>query len=184
MTTFNKILIENIDKNTISKENILQILDALNTICENEKLIDKLKIERQHLENELFFIKSKNFNSEKVEMNNEINVTVSNELEFFKENLFLKEKIYKILIKVNPQLSKSSVTKYIKKLGYLNNKKVRKEREIFNCKEEIKFLKNNQKIKSNTESYLNNLERKILPQIEKEILTQQFYINLFSKEGR
>ncbi|MBR1544980.1 MAG: hypothetical protein IJ638_03505, partial [Alphaproteobacteria bacterium] len=66
----------------------------------------------------------------------------------------------------------------------LKEKDLSKEREIFNCKEEIKFLKNNQKIKSNTESYLNNLERKILPQIEKEILTQQFYINLFSKEGR
>lgn len=196
MTTFNKILLENIENNTILKEDLLEILKLLNTISSNQKHINNIKKEKQNLEKDVFFIKNCYNNSPKYqniytsninEINNEIDkILLIDSINILKSNYLLKQQIYKIMAKYNKNnLIKSSTTKYKKKLESLNIKKEKILNEIKNTEFDIKFLKVNTKTKNDMENYINTLKRKNLFQIEKEIAKQNFYISIFDKnKGR
>ncbi len=191
MTTFNKKLINCIENDTISKEDYYKILTYLSIIKETQNKYINLEKEKLYLTNEILFIQSKDNNqiyySTKKELNDSINRIYNiDEIELFKKLLNTKKEIYRIVQKyTNLQQSKSSIKKYLKNIQYLNNKKSKIENEIKENKESLLILKKQSHKKTNLEHYNNKLIRFQLPQIEKEILKQEFYIDIFSKnKGR
>ena len=104
----------------------------------------------------------------------------------FQKTLNLKKEIISIIKKYpSNTLSKSSVLKYKNELNRLISKKETIKNEINYNKNELNFCKNHMHKKQTLEQYINKLTRFYLPKTEKEILKQQFYIDIFSKnKGR
>ncbi len=191
MSTFNKILINNIENYSISKEDYCQIITLLSELKEIENKRKKLQKEKIFLSNEVFFIQCKKTNkiydSAEKELNSYINKIYNiDEIQLFEKSLETKKEILKIIQKYpSSTLSKSSILKYEKAIKQLIKKQKIIENEINESKKELLFLKNNIYRKRSIERYINNLTRFEIPKIKKKILKQQFYIDIFSKnKGR
>ena len=191
MTTFNKILIENIENDSISKEDYYKIINFLFEIKIINIKYKHLEKEKSYLIKELRYIKTKQsnqiYNKFEKELNSSINRIYNiEEIELFQKNLNLKKEIISIIKKYpSNTLSKSSVLKYKNELNRLINKKETIKNEINYNKNELNFCKNHLHKKQTLEQYINKLTRFYLPKTEKEILKQQFYIDIFSKnKGR
>lgn len=190
MTTFNKILINCIENDIISKDDYYKILTLLSEIKNNEIKLKKLRQEEKYLNNELIFLKSKytlSQNSAQKEINSSLNRLYNiEEIELFQKSLNAKKEIFKTIKKYQlPQRIKSSVKKYLNHLEYLTNKKEKLEQEIQKNQDDLRILKNRFHKKQTLEHYNNNLIRFELPKMKKEILKQEFYIELFTKnKGR
>ncbi|MBP3615622.1 MAG: hypothetical protein J6J27_01795 [Alphaproteobacteria bacterium] len=191
MTTFNKILIENIENDSISKEDYYKIINLLSEIKIINIKYKHLEKEKSYLIKELQYIKTKQsnqiYNKFEKELNSSINRIYNiEEIELFQKTLNLKKEIISIIKKYpSNTLSKSSVLKYKNELNRLINKKETIKNEINYNKNELNFCKNHMHKKQTLEQYINKLTRFYLPKTEKEILKQQFYIDIFSKnKGR
>ncbi len=191
MTTFNKILIENIENDSISKEDYYKIINLLSEIKIINIKYKHLEKEKSYLIKELRYIKTKQsnqiYNKFEKELNSSINRIYNiEEIELFQKTLNLKKEIISIIKKYpSNTLSKSSVLKYKNELNRLINKKETIKNEINYNKNELNFCKNHLHKKQTLEQYINKLTRFYLPKTEKEILKQQFYIDIFSKnKGR
>lgn len=191
MTTFNKILIENIENDIISKEDYYKIINLLSEIKIINIKYKHLEKEKSYLIKELRYIKTKQsnqiYNKFEKELNSSINRIYNiEEIELFQKTLNLKKEIISIIKKYpSNTLSKSSVLKYKNELNRLINKKETIKNEINYNKNELNFCKNHMHKKQTLEQYINKLTRFYLPKTEKEILKQQFYIDIFSKnKGR
>ena len=191
MTTFNKILIENIENDSISKEDYYKIINLLSEIKIINIKYKHLEKEKYYLIKELRYIKTKQsnqiYNKFEKELNSSINRIYNiEEIELFQKTLNLKKEIISIIKKYpSNTLSKSSVLKYKNELNRLINKKETIKNEINYNKNELNFCKNHLHKKQTLEQYINKLTRFYLPKTEKEILKQQFYIDIFSKnKGR
>ncbi|MBQ8660520.1 MAG: hypothetical protein IJ473_02985 [Alphaproteobacteria bacterium] len=191
MTTFNKILIENIENDSISKEDYYKITNLLSEIKIINIKYKHLEKEKSYLIKELRYIKTKQsnqiYNKFEKELNSSINRIYNiEEIELFQKTLNLKKEIISIIKKYpSNTLSKSSVLKYKNELNRLINKKETIKNEINYNKNELNFCKNHMHKKQTLEQYINKLTRFYLPKTEKEILKQQFYIDIFSKnKGR
>jgi hypothetical protein len=191
MTTFNKILIENIENDSISKEDYYKIINLLSEIKIINIKYKHLEKEKSYLIKELRYIKTKQsnqiYNKFEKELNSSINRIYNiEEIELFQKTLNLKKEIISIIKKYpSNTLSKSSVLKYKNELNRLINKKETIKNEINYNKNELNFCKNHMHKKQTLEQYINKLTRFYLPKTEKEILKQQFYIDIFSKnKGR
>ena len=191
MTTFNKILIENIENDSISKEDYYKITNLLSEIKIINIKYKHLEKEKSYLIKELRYIKTKQsnqiYNKFEKELNSSINMIYNiEEIELFQKTLNLKKEIISIIKKYpSNTLSKSSVLKYKNELNRLINKKETIKNEINYNKNELNFCKNHMHKKQTLEQYINKLTRFYLPKTEKEILKQQFYIDIFSKnKGR
>ena len=190
MSTFNKNLINSIESDSISKEDYYKILTLLSIIKTNKSKLNELEKEKQYLINELLFIQNKKQNQiyyfAQKELNDSINrICIKYEIEIFKKFLTTQKEIFKIIQKYpSLQQSKSSVQKYKKRLKYLNSQREQIKNEIKENQNELRILKNHFYQKQTLERYTNNLIRFALPKIEKEILKQKFYIDLFTKKGR
>ena len=191
MTTFNKILINSIENDTISKDDYYKILTLLSEIKDNKNKSKELEKEKLYLINELLFIKSKDskqiYYFAQKELNDSLNYLYNTkEIELFKKLLNAQKGIFEILQKYSPpQQSKSSIKKYTKHLQYLNNKKAQIEDEIQKNKNELRIIKTHFHKKQTLERYNNNLIRFALPHTKKEILKQKLYIEIFTKnKGR
>ncbi|MBR4316906.1 MAG: hypothetical protein IKP65_08105, partial [Alphaproteobacteria bacterium] len=117
MTTFNKILINCIENDIISKDDYYKILTLLSEIKDNEIKLKKLRQEEKYLNNELIFLKSKytlSQNSAQKEINSSLNRLYNiEEIELFQKSLNAKKEIFKTIKKYQlPQRIKSSVKKY------------------------------------------------------------------------
>lgn len=191
MTTFNKILIENIENDSISKEDYYKIINLLSEIKIINIKYKHLEKEKSYLIKELRYIKTKQsnqiYNKFEKELNSSINRIYNiEEIELFQKTLNLKKEIISIIKKYpSNTLSKSSVLKYKNELNRLIDKKETIKNEINYNKNELNFCKNHLHKKQTLEQYINKLTRFYLPKTEKEILKQQFYIDIFSKnKGR
>ena len=191
MTTFNKILIENIENDSISKEDYYKIINLLSEIKIINIKYKHLEKEKSYLIKELRYIKTKQsnqiYNKFEKELNSSINRIYNiEEIELFQKTLNLKKEIISIIKKYpSNTLSKSSVLKYKNELNRLINKKETIKNEINYNKNELNFCKNHLHKKQTLEQYINKLTRFYLPKTEKAILKQQFYIDIFSKnKGR
>lgn len=191
MTTFNKILIENIENDSISKEDYYKIINLLSEIKIINIKYKHLEKEKSYLIKELRYIKTKQSNQIYNKIEKELNSSINRiynieEIELFQKTLNLKKEIISIIKKYpSNTLSKSSVLKYKNELNRLINKKETIKNEINYNKNELNFCKNHLHKKQTLEQYINKLTRFYLPKTEKEILKQQFYIDIFSKnKGR
>ena len=191
MTTFNKILIENIENDSISKEDYYKIINLLSEIKIINIKYKHLEKEKSYLIKELRYIKTKQSNQIYNKIEKELNSSINRiynieEIELFQKTLNLKKEIISIIKKYpSNTLSKSSVLKYKNELNRLINKKETIKNEINYNKNELNFCKNHMHKKQTLEQYINKLTRFYLPKTEKEILKQQFYIDIFSKnKGR
>ena len=191
MTTFNKILIENIENDSISKEDYYKIINLLSEIKIINIKYKHLEKEKSYLIKELRYIKTKQSNQIYNKIEKELNSSINRiynieEIELFQKTLNLKKEIISIIKKYpSNTLSKSSVLKYKNELNRLINKKETIKNEINYNKNELNFCKNYLHKKQTLEQYINKLTRFYLPKTEKEILKQQFYIDIFSKnKGR
>ncbi len=190
MTTFNKILLSNMENQTISKENYYKILNLLAIIKENRLKENELNKEKQNLLKDLSFIKSLHdrylHDSIKNEIMNNINLICNKtEIDLYQSTLSAKQKIFEIIPSIAPQYTKSSTSKYNKQMKKLLKEKEKIEKEIKYNKNELRFLKGNTIQNQIFENYINNLIQKKLPKIKKEILKQKYYAELFSQiKGR
>ena len=187
MTTFNKILINSIENDSISKEDYYKIIELLAKFRSNEKKYINLKKEKDFLLSELHFIRTRKHNILYSNVEKEINYSLNkifsmDEINIYKDSLNIKKEIFQIIIKYQPQYNlKSNNKKFEKYLKFLEAKKIKIKKEIDFGKEELSFLKKDNIKKNKHELYLNYISRYKLPQVEKEILKQQFYIDNFSK---
>ena len=129
MTTFNKILIENIENDSISKEDYYKIINLLSEIKIINIKYKHLEKEKSYLIKELRYIKTKQsnqiYNKFEKELNSSINRIYNiEEIELFQKTLNLKKEIISIIKKYpSNTISKSSVLKYKNELNRLINKK-------------------------------------------------------------